>query len=90
MEQTQTRTVAEMIEAPQVGDTLRNVKYVRANGNTFVQTVEVVKVGKTGAVTFTMTQYTVANGYETTFVQNMPRRNRARWLATNFTGYEAA
>ena len=90
MKTTKTRTAAEIIEAPHAGDTLRNVKYACENGNTFVQTIEVVKVGTNGAVTFTITQYTVANGYESTFVQNMPRRNRDRWLATNFTGYEAA
>mgnify|MGYP000603710444 CR=1 FL=1 len=88
--ETKTRTAAEIIEAPQVGDKLRCVKFAGEDGRTFIQTVNIVKVGMSGAVTFTVTQYTFVNGHESTYVRTMPRRTRDRWLATNFTGYEAA
>lgn len=87
--ETKTRTAAEIIETPQVGDKLRKV-IAQKETFTHICTVEVVKIGTHGAVTYTLSRYTNNNGHEYTQVSELPRRNRARWLATNFTGYEAA
>lgn len=83
------RTTAQIIENPQVGDKLRKV-IAQKDTHTHICTVEIVKVGASGAVTYTLSRYTNNNGYEYTQVNEMPRQNRNRWLATNFTGYEAA